>query len=94
MRTYEQEQEMIRQEISKFPEEFGLSAWPGRAFRIGRHSYVSGDIVYLYTDIRKADGSGWAEGFAKCTSGELRREIISLADSKQLARNGSKSIWG
>lgn len=80
---------LINEATRKFAAVFGLRAWPGRTFRIGRYSYVSRDkgkpVVMLYTDIQREDGT-WAEGFAKATVDELKREIISIEATKQLSK--------
>jgi len=61
----------IRDEIAKFPKEFGLRGHKGRFTLSERSSYMSGDTVFLYTQTE----SGL--DFCKATPAELRREIIA-----------------
>lgn len=68
------EQKAVADAIATFPETFGLKAFPGSVFRIGkRESFVSQGTVMLYTLIQKEDQ--WL-AFAKGTIGELRSQIV------------------
>jgi len=58
----------IRDEIAKFPKEFGLRGHKGRFTLSERSSYESGDTVWLYTQVNGKD-------FCKATPAELRREV-------------------
>jgi hypothetical protein len=60
----------IKDEIAKFPKEFGLRGHKGRFTLSERSSYMSGDTVFLYT---QKDG----RDFCKGTPSELRREVIA-----------------
>lgn len=58
-----------------FPATFGLRAFPGKVFKIGRQSsYISEGRVILYTQVQ--DGDRWLD-FAKGTASELRKEIVA-----------------
>ena len=60
----------IKEEIAKFPKEFGLRGHKGRFTLSERSSYVSGGTIYLYTQINGKD-------FCKATPAELRREVTA-----------------
>lgn len=60
----------IRDEIAKFPEEFGLHGHKGRFTLSERSSYESDGTVWLYTQQNGQD-------FCKGTPAELRREITN-----------------
>jgi|HubBroStandDraft_6_1064221.scaffolds.fasta_scaffold90155_5 hypothetical protein len=83
MKTWEQEKEMVTEAAKSFPATFGLRAFPGDTFRISlTSSYVSGETVYLYTEIRKGKaGSGGEKwlSFAKGTSRELKAELVTCS---------------
>lgn len=69
-------EEDIDRTIKRFPSTFGMRAFPGKIFKINRfNSYIAGDKIMLYTDI-KLNG-GWG-AFAKGTPEELKREIVKL----------------
>ncbi len=66
----------IEEAIAKFPETFGLKAFPGRTFRFSRSaSYMRGSEVVLYTQVNT--GSGWVD-FGKGTIKEFQQEIVIL----------------
>lgn len=73
--SYEEEQQAIKDAIARFPEEFGLRAFPGDRFRIseGASYYSASNGVMLYTQ-RKV-GKEWRD-FCKGTECELRNELI------------------
>lgn len=71
---WERNNNMVRDEASKFPETFGLRAFPGKVFQISRTaSYVSEGRVYLYVYIQNSNG--W-ESFCKGTPAELGAQIV------------------
>ena len=62
----------IRDEIAKFPETFGLRAFPGDRFSLNESaSYVSCGtlMLYVFTDEGQA--------FCKGTPAELQREVTA-----------------
>ncbi len=62
---------------AKFPEEFGLRAFPGQMFAISEGaSYFSGKTLMLYLAVKGKDGK-WA-AFCKGTVSELLREVVRL----------------
>ena len=62
----------IRDEIAKFPETFGLRAFPGDRFSLNESaSYVSGGTTMLY--VFTAEGLAFCKG----TPAELRRVVTS-----------------
>jgi hypothetical protein len=74
--TREEEHLAVQEAIARFPETFGLRAYPGETFRIGvRESYYSDHQrqVLLYTQRKMPDGQ-WRD-FAKGSEEELRREL-------------------
>jgi hypothetical protein len=74
--TREEEHQAVLDAIARFPETFGLRAYPGETFRIGvRESYFSDHQrqVLLYTQRQMPDGQ-WRD-FAKGSEEELRRQI-------------------
>lgn len=66
----------LRDAIESFPEKFGLKGFPGKTFKISRHSSYINDAgeFMLYTMVDNGDGQ-WLD-FAKGTPEELRREIV------------------
>lgn len=69
-----QQAQLVAEQISQFPAEFGLRAFPGDRFRISpAASYVNDDGVMLYTERLNSEGI-W-QSFAKGTAAELRREV-------------------
>ena len=73
MLSIQEEQKVVADAVAKFPEEFGLRAFPGKRFKILRQqSYVSEGVVMLYTGIRTGDR--W-ECFCKGTVEELQMEV-------------------
>ena len=63
----------IADAAAQFPETFGLRAFPGERFRISpRASYMSGEKVVLYTQVRQ--GEAWVD-FAKGTPAEIRAQV-------------------
>jgi hypothetical protein len=72
---------VIQDAIARFPEEFGLRAFPGDKFRISAACSYLRDwddpgSVMLYTHRLCEDGK-W-KAFAKGTESELRREVRPL----------------
>jgi hypothetical protein len=61
----------IKDEIAKFPKEFGLRGHKGRFTLSERSSYESGTTVWLYTQDEKG------QDFCKGTPSELRREVTA-----------------
>jgi hypothetical protein len=73
--------EIIKDAMSRFPETFGLRAFPGDTFRISESaSYLSQwgdpDSLQLYTQRLCEDGK-WHD-FAKGDEAELRRNVVKL----------------
>jgi len=65
---------LVQDAIARFPETFGLRAFPGETFRIGVwESYYSQEKVLLYT--QKLTKGEWVD-FAKGTEDELRKQIV------------------
>ena len=86
--TYTEEQALIKVEAAKFPEEFGLRAFPDDIFRVSvSASYYTQGFdndygkqapgVLLYTQILQPDGKSW-EDFAKGTTSELLVQVVEL----------------
>jgi hypothetical protein len=75
MIAYHAQAEIVDAAIARFPETFGLRAYPGEQFRISRaSSYVNdSDVLQLYTERLCEDGK-W-HSFAKGTESELRNEV-------------------
>jgi hypothetical protein len=69
----------IKAAIEKFPEFFGLRAFPGRRFKIllGQCFFSEGRIQ-LYTYIEDPDETGEWLAFSRGTPIELRREVVAL----------------
>ncbi len=67
--------EMIKKIADKFPETFGLRAFPGKVFCISTSdSYVDHENqVVLYTAVKNGDNWG---AFAKGSEAELRAQIV------------------
>jgi hypothetical protein len=73
--------EIIKDAMSRFPETFGLRAFPGETFRISEGaSYLSqwgkAESLQLYTQRLCEDGV-WKD-FAKGDEAELRRNVVKL----------------
>lgn len=77
--TYQEEQNLVKAEIAKFPKEFGLRAFRGKRFMIHDSAsfYSQTYGVQLYAFIWDPEASRW-EAFCKGTPEELRREVIPL----------------
>lgn len=86
--TYTEEKELIKVEAAKFPEEFGLKAFPNDIFRVSvSASYYTQGFdndygkqatgVLLYTQILQPDGDTWLD-FAKGTTSELLQQVVEL----------------
>ena len=84
--TYTEEKVLIKEAASKFPEEFGLKAFPGDVFRISESaSYYSAGYdnewgkcepgVLLYAQILLPDGKTWSD-FSKGTTTEFAQEVV------------------
>jgi hypothetical protein len=75
--NWNQQQEMISAVIEKFPQVFGLRAFPGDEFTISRAaSYVDDSgAIQLYTYVKRGDK--WLS-FARGTPAELLAEIVRL----------------
>lgn len=70
-----EQQKLLDEAFERFPATFGLRNYEG-TFRINHNnSYVSENVVYLYTDIKL--GEEW-KSFAKGTIQELTLEIRAL----------------
>ena len=82
--TFEEEQSTIAEAAAKFPERFGLRAFPGEEFSIdlqasywdsgymyGKPHHEPGPMLYVYVH---KDSKYLA--FSKGTPAELRREVI------------------
>lgn len=66
----------IEEAMAKFPETFGLKAFPGRTFRFSRSaSFMRGTEAVLYAQVKT--GSGWID-FGKGTIEEFQQEIVIL----------------
>lgn len=66
----------IEEAMAKFPETFGLKAFPGRTFRFSRSaSYMRDTEVVLYAQVDTP--SGWVD-FGKGTTEEFQQEIVIL----------------
>lgn len=78
------ESKVKREAIARFPEEFGLRAFPGDKFRISYgasyfRTWDDPDSLMLYTERLCEDGK-WKD-FAKGTEAELRREVVRLSSA-------------
>lgn len=74
---YEEARAAVAAAVACYPGTFGLRSFPGETFRVcPRASYVSGDVVLLYTQ-RLVNGE-WLD-FAKCMPYELDRLIVRRA---------------
>ena len=75
------EDQIIREAMAEFPEEFGLRRFPGEKFKIAPGACFVRDwddpnSVMLYTARLCEDGT-W-KAFAKGTPAELKREVVKL----------------
>jgi hypothetical protein len=90
MKSWQETQDAINAAISRFPETFGLRAWPGDTFRISQGSSYLNDagVPMLYTEVKR--GNQW-ESFAKGTEQELQRTVVPLKapDSGQPSKYAS-----
>ena len=69
-------QEKVDEVIARFPETFGIRAFPGKVFSISRfNSYWNGREVMLYT--QRKEGDNWLD-FCKGTERELSVQIVKL----------------
>jgi hypothetical protein len=87
MLSYETRQQMIKDEIAKFPPTFHNPAFPSGVFRINQYnSYINNDgKIILYIDVRccpeghnheaAPDKCAW-RAFAKGTPDEIRANSI------------------
>lgn len=78
--TTQQYEQRIKDAIAKFPETFGLRAFPGKVFKISFSAsyiaeYDSDNPVELYTLVKVGDR--W-ESFCKGTVAELQANIVKL----------------
>jgi hypothetical protein len=88
MRTWEQAQTEIKAAISKFPNTFGLRAFPGKVFRLSEaSSYFSDETLYLYTEVQDRDS--WLS-FGKGTVSEVSSQIVQLP---KLTPEQSKRVY-
>lgn len=73
--NYNDERQMILDEMAQFPARFGLRGFPGEVFRFSAQaSYVSDGVIQLYTQ-RLVNGR-WLD-FAKGTPAEMREQVRS-----------------
>ena len=71
--TWQEQQDAIKAAAARFPQTFGLRAFPGKVFRVSlRSSYFSGDTLMLYTEVQ--DGDRWLS-FCKGAPAELAAEV-------------------
>lgn len=82
MKSVQENETAVKAAMAEFPATFGLRAFPGDVFRIGeRQSYVNDSgVVMLYTQRYDVTREQWMD-FAKGTAGELRREVVKVADN-------------
>lgn len=78
---YEIEQDRIEEAVARFPEKFGLRAFPGKVFRVSQScTYVNNDVVYVYVSVEQ---DGISTPFAKGTVPEMLAEVVPLPEERK-----------